>query len=172
MRPIEIVVLLKKMTPEGQNLSIRQLAQSLGVSVSSVSSSLERSRFAQLVDSKKRRVNVLALREFLIYGIRYVFPCEPGRVVRGVPTFLSATPFINSIAIGSESYVWPSVDGTAKGQKVEPLFGCVPSAAIKDDVLYQLLVIVDALRLGRVREREIAIAELDKWMSRYGADKH
>ena len=36
----------------------------------------------------------------------------------------------------------------------------VPKAALKDNRLYELLVIVDAIRDGRAREREIAIKEL------------
>jgi hypothetical protein len=39
-------------------------------------------------------------------------------------------------------------------------FGSVPSACRVDPKLYELLVLVDAIRDGRAREREIAIKEL------------
>ena len=42
-----------------------------------------------------------------------------------------------------------------------------PEAALQDDELYQLLVIADTLRLGRAREKEIAIEELSKYINRY-----
>jgi hypothetical protein len=43
----------------------------------------------------------------------------------------------------------------------------VPEAALRDEELYQLLVIADTLRMGRSREREIAVAELNKYIQRY-----
>lgn len=164
----DIVILLKKMTLTGKMLSGNKIAESLGVSTSSVSVSLERCRISGLVDQQKKKVNVLALEEFLVHGIRYVFPAVTGRVVRGVPTFVSASPIREQIIPGSEAYVWPTPKGTARGQKVEPLYPSVPEAVQQDEELYQLLVIVDTLRLGRVREREIAIRELHNYIVRYG----
>ena len=74
MKPQDIVILLKKMTNSGQRLSCRKLAESLGMSVSSVSESLERCRNVQLIYRNKKRVNTMALQEFLIHGLQYVFP--------------------------------------------------------------------------------------------------
>lgn len=167
MKPQDIVILLKKITQLGHDLSGNKIAESLGVSTFSVSKSLERSRISGLVDQQKKRVNVLALEEFLVHGVRYVFPAVTGRVVRGVPTFVSASPICEQIVAGNEAYVWPSPRGTARGQKVEPLYPTVPEAVQQDEELYRLLVIVDTLRLGRVREREIAIRELHTFVERY-----
>ncbi|MCQ2335401.1 MAG: hypothetical protein MJZ89_06150 [Paludibacteraceae bacterium] len=162
MRSQDIVVLLKKTTSLGQDMSARKLADSLFISVSTVSECLKRSQVAQLLDARKQRVNVLALEEFLVHGVKYVFPVQTGRIIRGVPTFLSASPMKEQIASGSESFVWASLDGTERGQKVQPLYSSVPKAVQQDDELYRLLVLVDTLRLGRVRECEIAAAELHK----------
>lgn len=167
MKPQDIVILLKKMTPSGQHLSCRKLAESLGMSVSSVSESLERCRNVQLIDRNKKRVNTMALQEFLIHGLQYVFPAVTGRVVRGVPAYISASPIREQITNSSESYVWHYTKGVARGQKIEPLYPSVPGAVLQDEELYQLLVIVDTLRLGRAREKEIAIEELTKHINRY-----
>ena len=167
MKSQDIVVLLKKITISGQILSCRKLAESLGMSASSVSESLERCKNAQLLDRNKKRVNTMALQEFLIHGLQYVFPAVTGRVVRGVPAYVSASPLNEKIANNSESYVWHYSKGTARGQKIEPLYPSVPEAALQDDELYQLLVIVDTLRIGRAREKEIAIEELSKYLNRY-----
>ncbi|MBQ1758148.1 MAG: hypothetical protein IIZ94_00560, partial [Prevotella sp.] len=78
------------MTTQGKAMSCRGIADSLGMSASNVSKSLERCKKAQLIDRHKKKVNVLALQEFLIHGIAYVFPAEAGRVGRGVPTYVSA----------------------------------------------------------------------------------
>ena len=43
-----------------------------------------------------------------------------------------------------------------------PLYPSVPEAALKDEKLHELLALVDALRVGRAREKELAIRELKK----------
>lgn len=171
MKSQDVVILLKKLTNDGQKLSIRGLAESLGISASSVSESLERCKKAQLIDRNKKKVNVLALQEFLVHGIAYVFPAEAGRVGRGVPTYVSASPIQESLANGSENYVWHYTKGTSRGQQIEPLYPTVPEAALRDNELYQLLVIVDTLRMGRAREKAIAIEELTKRITAYAENQ-
>ena len=171
MKSQDVLILLKKLTISGQGLSFRGLAESLGMSVSSVSESLKRCQKAQLVDRHKKKVNALALQEFLIHGIAYVFPIEAGRIGRGVPTYVSASPLHDKIAGSADSFVWHYAKGTARGQQIEPLYPTVPEAALRDDELYQLLVIVDALRMGRAREKEIAIKELIQRINRYVENK-
>lgn len=171
MKPQDILILLKKITSSGQILSYHGLAESLGLSVSTVSESLERCKKAKLVDRDKKRVNVLALQEFLIHGIAYVFPVEAGRVGRGIPTNSSASPIKENITGSSEIYVWHYVKGTSRGQQIEPIYPTVPEAALRDDELYQLLVIVDALRIGHSREKSVAIEELTKRLNRYAENK-
>lgn len=171
MRPQDVVVLLKKMTSSGRMMNGRELSESLGISQSEVSEVMERNRSAHLVDDTKTRVNVLSLREFLIYGVRYCFPVTPGPVVRGVPTAVSSPIFSESIVTGNESYVWKDKEGTQRGQSITPLFHTVPQSAKLDNELYSLLSIVDVLRIGRSRERDMAIKELDKFISSYVQNK-
>jgi len=56
--------------------------------------------------------------------------------------------------------VWPDSSGSARGVEFSPLYKNVPAAARRDPKLYELLALVDAIRDGRTREREIAIREL------------
>ena len=167
MKEQDLVILLKKLTSKGRNLSLRKLAEELGMSASSVSESLERSKKAQLVDRNKKRVNTLALQEFMIHGLAYVFPAETGRIIRGIPAYVSASPIKEHITDSSEQFVWRYIKGNARGQMIEPLYPSVPEAALRDEELYQLLVIADTLRMGRSREKEIAIAELNKHIRNY-----
>ena len=99
------------------------------------------------------------LLDFLRSGLPYVFPQQPGSIVRGVPTAHSAPPLSLKIS-GSESYVWPSAKGTARGQAIEPLYSGAIDAALEDEEFHQLLALVDALRVGRVRERDLAVRVL------------
>ncbi len=172
MRPQDIVVLLKKMTSSGRQMLNKDIAASLGISPAEISDAMERCRISQLVDNDKARVNTLALKDFLVYGLRYVFPLQLGGVVRGVPTAVSASPFKEQIAQGKDVYVWPYKKGTVRGQSIPPLYATVPEAVANDEELYRLLAIVDALRMGRAREREIAISELEKSFAQYEEDKH
>ena len=120
MKPQDVVVLLKKLTPQGKVLSANRLAVSLGMSASTVSECLERCKKAQLVDRNKKLGNTLALQEFLVHGIQYIFPAEAGRVGRGIPTYISASPIKEQISNSSESYVWHDVKGSARGQQIQP----------------------------------------------------
>jgi hypothetical protein len=61
--------------------------------------------------------------------------------------------------------VWPDSDGTRQGAAVEPLYRSVPIAAKNDPALYDLLALVDALRIGRARERKFAEQELERRLS-------
>jgi hypothetical protein len=103
------------------------------------------------------------LLEFLLHGVRYVFPAEKGSPTRGVPTSYAAAPLRKSIADAGElPPVWPYADGPVRGYSFTPLHKNVPQAALEDERLYELLALVDALRDGRARERELAVKELTK----------
>jgi hypothetical protein len=137
------------------------LADSLGISQSEISKSIMRSKYAGFLNPDGKEVMKMAFMEFLQYGIRYVFPQKPGPIVRGIPTSHSASP-LKEIILSEEPYVWPYAKGTVRGQSIIPLYKSVPEAAINDPLLYQLLALVDALRVGRSREKQIAIEELEK----------
>ena len=169
MRPQDVVILLKKITAQGCQQTNKELALSVGISQSEVSAAIERCRVSKLVSNDKSRVNVLALRDFLMSGLQYVFPVQPGSIVRGMATAVSAPPISEHIPSTTETYVWPYKNGTSRGQGVIPLYKSVPKAAENDPELYRLLVIADTLRMGRVRERNVAIQELDKYIEAYGA---
>lgn len=49
--------------------------------------------------------------------------------------------------------VWPSVDGQHRGAAIEPLYAGAPGTLRHNPELYDLLTLVDALRIGRARER-------------------
>lgn len=161
MRPQDILVLLKIVAQGDQPWYHHTLADALFMSQSEVSKSLERSRFAGLMDASRKKVMKQSLLEFLQYGIRYVFPQQPGPVVRGVLAAHSASPLKEQIA-SNEKYVWPSATGPDRGQSIIPLYPTVPKAVKLDEDLYFMLALVDAIRVGKAREREMAVNLLQK----------
>lgn len=169
MRPQDIPILIKILSYDKarQPWQMKDLAADLRISPSEVSESLNRSAEADLLDGEKKRVNRLALNEFLMYGIRYVFPQKPGPLARGMKTAHSAPPLNKSIS-SNENFVWPSADGQVLGQAIEPLYRSVVDAAKDDPFLYQCLALIDVLRMGRARERDFARKELEKSILRDG----
>ncbi|MEZ4847235.1 MAG: hypothetical protein R3B93_01100 [Bacteroidia bacterium] len=157
MNPLDLLVLLKIVSKEDQNWKQTDLAEELYISQSEVSKSLARSRFARLLNGK--RVSRLALMGLLEYGVPFVFPQQLGPIVKGIPTAHSAYP-LNEVILSNKNYVWPSGIGKVKGQSILPLYPTVPKAVESDPNLYELLSLVDALRVGKAREKEIAIKEL------------
>ncbi len=160
MRPHDIVILLKIIAKGKDSWYMKDLANELYISQSEVSESLNRSVMAGLIASDKKRIIKEALKEFIFYGIKYVYPQKPGAMIRGVATAHSAKPLINEIQ-SNQTFVWPYSQGNNRGFAVEPLHANVPKACLKDTVLYELLALVDAIRLGNVREQNLAIKELE-----------
>lgn len=161
MRPHDILILLKIAAWQGPQWLMKDLAQELGISPSEVSESIHRSAQAGLLSADKKQLMRSALMEFLQYGLAYVFPQKPGALVRGVPTAHSAPPLAGMIQ-SEENYVWPSAKGEIRGQAIEPLYKSVVKAISRDPLLYELLALVDAVRVGRVREKELAVEQLKK----------
>ncbi len=161
LKPQDIVILLKIIALGEKPWFHHTIAQELGISQSEVSQSLNRTKYAGLLDEARKNVNKIAFTEFLIHGVAYIFPQQPGALVRGVLTAHAAEP-LNNIIIANEKYVWPYAKGLDRGQAVEPLYNTVVEASMRDRDLYELLTLVDAIRIGRVREKEIAKKELEK----------
>jgi len=162
LRPLDIVVLLKLSLERGRP-SYLQLAEDLHLYPSEVYTSVKRARASQLFQEGEEgaRLNRSGLLEFLLHGIRYAFPAEKGGLTRGVPTAYAAAPLRKAIAYdGEPPPVWPFAEGPVRGYSFSPLHKNVPKAALKDARLYELLALVDALREGRARERELAGREL------------
>lgn len=176
MRPQDVPILLKIearrqkntfITSSGTTLHViggftqKDIASELGLSSSEITESLARSVLAGLYNRDRKKVATRALLEFLQHGIRYVFPQQPGALVRGIPTAHSAKPLVDFIQ-SNEPYVWPSADGIIRGQAVEPLYPTVVQAINNDPILYEMLALVDTIRVGKTREINLAVEELRK----------
>lgn len=161
MRPQDVAILLKIISMEGQHWQLVGLSNSLRISISEISESLNRSRIAGLIDYNKKKVNRQNLLEFLEHGVRYVFPQQPGSMVRGIPTAHSHSSmkknFISEIA-----YVWPDNKGKIMGLMIEPFYPKQVEAVAEDPVYYKLMALVDVIRVGKVREIKYAVNELRK----------
>lgn len=159
MRPQDIAILLKIATFKDEPWLGKDVAIALSISSSEVSESLNRSAFAGLLDNSRNKVMKQALLEFLEHGFKYVFPQQPGPLVRGLPTAHSAPP-LNKLIQSQEYYVWPDASGDQRGQAIEPLHPGVIKAAKSDEEFYELMALLDSIRIGRTREQALAIQQL------------
>lgn len=164
LKPHDILVILKLADRPESDWSYPKLAVELAMSASEVHASIRRAQHAGLL--RERSVNRSGLLEFLEHGVKYVFPAERGGVTRGMATSHAAAPLVSHFRSSSQlPPVWPDPEGTVRGEPLEPLYRSVPKAARADATLYEWLVLVDAVRGGRARERELAIKELRSRLS-------
>ena len=159
-KPQDIVVALK-LSLDGARSSYADLGQELGMSASEVNAAVRRLGEANLADPETKEIRRDALRNFLVHGVPYAFPASPKEVTRGMPTAWAA-PVLSGKISASEQIppVWPDPEGKVQGAAVQPLYGSVPGAARRDPALYDLLALVDAIRIGRARERSLAEKEI------------
>jgi hypothetical protein len=161
------VYALAKLILEESARPYAAVAGELGMSASEFHAAVQRLGRAGLVDPKDRRIRQGAVREFLIHGLRYVFPAVAGGLTRGISTSYAAPPLAEFISFGKENIpVWPDASGEEIGYGVDPLHPSAPKAARRDGRLYEVLALIDALREGRIRERQIAEDELLKRIHR------
>ena len=170
LKPQDVLVVLKLVAMGQKPWSYGRLAVALGMSSSQLHSAVKRALAAQLAFQKGDMIvaNTRNLEEFLVHGARYVFVPERGELTRGIPTGYAAPPLDDHFAAGGEPPpVWPDPEGHERGSAFSPLYSLAPQAARSDPQLYELLVLVDAIRGGRARERDVAIRELKERLKRY-----
>ena len=161
LKPQDIVILLKLVSLGDRPWSYNVLAVELAMSPSEVHSGVKRAAAARLLDPQRNVPILRALQEFLVHGVKYAFPPDRGPLTRGFPTAYAAPPLNSLIVLPDEPPpVWPDPEGKVRGYAFSPLYPSVPKAAALDPALYELLALVDAIRDGRARERELAIKEL------------
>ncbi len=165
LKPQDVYVVLKIVAGGLKRPSYSQLAGQLVMSPSEVHASVVRARASGLLHGPELgdRPNLPALEEFLTHGLKYAFPAEHGELTRGIATGYGAAPLKGLLAAtGDPIPVWPCAEGSQRGFSLAPLYKSAPRAAPQDEPFYELLVLVDALRDGRARERKIAEAELHR----------
>ena len=172
LKPQDVVVLLKLVALGSEPWTYQRLAVELSISQSEAHAGVRRAVAARLMSDSNTATGqpiLPALKEFLIHGVRYAYPPERGELTRGMPTGYAAPPLNKVIAQPDEPPpVWPYAEGKVRGYKLVPLYPSVPKAAARDSRLYELLALVDAIRDGRARERNLAAKELDSRLAGSG----
>lgn len=171
LKPQDIVIVLKMLSMISSGHSIEELTQNelarlLCMSASEVNAGIKRLVWSGLLGPAQRSNRLIyipikaAIEECLISGVKYFIPVLPGAYTRGIVTGYAAPIFEKHIVLGDDPVpVWPCGEGNQRGMALEPLYRSVPQSIVKypDQFFYEMLVLVDAIRIGRVRERNIAV---------------
>jgi len=159
LRPQDLLVLVQLVADErpAGEWTQQELANATGLSQAEVHNALKRAAESRLCDVGGKTVMRSGLLEFLVHGVKYVFPAQPGGLVRGVPTAWAALP-LSELLVGGhdlERPVWPHAEGKVRGCAVEPLYKTIPDVGLRNPRVYEIFALVDALRFGRARERKL-----------------
>ena len=167
MKPQDVLILLKIFLWRDRAWTQRELADGLEISLAEVNHGLKRLDEAGLYNPVRKRILRHATLEFILYGLRCVFPGKLGAAKVGTPT--AHALLANELRIGdSEIYVWPHSGGAARGQALVPLYRSAPQAAAKDPALHKLLALIDVLRVGQAREKNLAKQKLTELLTADG----
>lgn len=145
-------------TKANKSYSVREIAESTGISASEVSKGCKRLTAAHLVVSRDGQVfaEIGALFEWLAFGVRYAYPQESVGYGRGIPTSWNCPVLKSEMALPTPAWVWPVAGGDSDGTLIKPIHDSVPFASSQDEGLYRVLSLLEAIRGGKPRELVIA----------------
>lgn len=173
LKPIDLLVGLKILTSK-QDWTQMGIASALCISSSQVNAAIKQLIEGNLFSLRQGKPQPVyaALKEFILFGAPYCFPAKLAELTVGVPTAYAAKPLSDEISLGRDPIpVWPYAQGKSRGVALEPLHRNVPKALLQfpDSDLHEILVLLDALRIGRAREKKMAqkllISKLDSLFS-------
>ena len=158
----DILVLLRLLeAPDGW--TVRSIGAPIGLDPAGVHRALKRLDEARLVNVERRQVNRSNAEEFLVHGLKYLFPAQQGGMSRGVPTAWAAPPLSEDLAsVDEPPPVWPDARGKARGVSLEPLHRKALEIAQRDPGLAERLALIDAIRIGDGRIRSLAERRLSE----------
>lgn len=164
LQAVDCVILFKLIAQKDNEMTHRELAEELFLSRATISVGLRRllqSGLVRLEIETNKLLPVMATaEEFIFHGLKYVFPAEVGKFTKGIATGIAAPVFEGKLVLGNDPiFVWPYEHGKVKGLALKPLSPNVPKAVAssEDRKFYDLLALVDAMRQGRARERNMAV---------------
>lgn len=160
LKPIDLLVGLKILTSK-DGWTQMGVASELCLSSSQVNSAIKQLLEANLFTLRHGKPYPIfsALKEFMIFGVPYCFPAKVGELSVGMPTAYAAKPLSDQISLGNDPIpIWPYALGKTRGIVLEPLHKNLPKALTEypDNNLHEILILIDALRIGRAREKNIA----------------
>ncbi|WP_020409947.1 winged helix-turn-helix domain-containing protein [Hahella ganghwensis] len=152
-----------------RNNTVGELAEDLEKGKGDISRSINRLIQLGLIAERRRKaddpavsnrkfysLNRRAMVDLLIGSIRHIFAPEKKGYGRGFPTGWNCPQIKSPMNPPDMPLVWPTPGGQVQGEYIEPLYPKCPEVAEKDEGLYQLLALIDVVRIGKPRELQYA----------------
>lgn len=160
LKPQDTLLAIKywSLKRDGQESSVRGLAEAIGISASEVSKGSKRLMASHLVVERSGSIYVEsgALLEWFCYGVRYAYPQESIGYGRGMATSWNCPVLESEVVSPTPPIVWPVQGGDIDGALISPIHNSVPFAASRDEQLYRVMSLLEAIRGGKPRELAIA----------------
>ena len=150
IKPQDIVI-LGKLISEKVWPSQKEIGDSLKLSQAEISHALKTMDQIGLINLTTKKINKLAVMEFITHGLKYLYPIEKKGTGRGILIGPSSSTFKGKVQSDEYNYIWPDPNGESKGIVVTPLLPELSS--IKgNEVLFTYLNVIEIFRgLGGVR---------------------
>lgn len=157
LKASDIYVLSGLLANDG-DWTYRSLADRLHVPHPVVQRALSRAEAADLYSAERREVHLPHWEEFASHAMRFIAPTRLGALMPGVPAAWAAEPMASAIRSSGEDPppVWPYALGQMRGQAIEPLHPAAPEAVEGWPELGEILAVLDSLRAGDPRVRNVA----------------
>lgn len=172
LKPQDVMIILKIVAMHQREWKYSEAANELHMSPSEVHAGVRRLKKCSLltelrmgtggVEQKLHLPDIVNLKEFLRYGVRFVFPAVYTEPVKGLPTSYGVEHLFEGFNFtGGFIPVWGYEVGDYFGAGLKPLYPSVPMAAVDDFRLYELLALADALRSDESRLRDFAWGKMN-----------
>lgn len=159
IRPQDVVLMMKLLSEP--SLAQMELSNKLHLSQSEISHGLKRLKGSGLVNLSGRVIQEASI-EFFVHAIKYIYPPQLGAPALGIPTAY-AHPDFEFVRHQSEApCVWPYSEGKIRGPSLLPIYKSLPQACLEDKLLYKIASLVEMIRMGRAREKQLAAESLSE----------
>jgi len=151
IKPQDIVI-LGKLISEKLWPSQKEIADSLNLSQAEISHALNTLDHIGLINLSNKKINKLAITEFVTHALKYLYPIEKKGTGRGILIGPSSSIFKEKVRSDDYNYIWPNSNGDSKGIIVTPLLPELSSTVLSNEIMCQFLNVVEVFRgLGGVR---------------------
>ncbi|MBF0446138.1 MAG: hypothetical protein HQL68_11170 [Magnetococcales bacterium] len=160
MKPQDISVLCMLIHFGQEKWNFDKLSEAVCLSRGESHKSIKRLIEAQLYNDIAKKPIFQNAEELFVHGVKYLIPKKVMSVERGIRTAHSHLVFEDDFSGTNEKYIWPYFKGKDRGIAIEPISKNVVEAALKigldrQNIFYTLLALIDAIRLGKARERKL-----------------
>lgn len=147
--------------------TLASLSSELGISTSEVHNSLGRCERAQIVRTVGDVIRVMKnnLLDLVVYATPRIFYAVRGPIEEGIPTGIFAESLKEKFEAPKLTLptVWKTEGkGLVRGESLIPIYPSVPEAAQNDPHLYELLSLIEIVRMGDSRYKKMAVGILEK----------